>query len=393
MTGKTLFVVSIFLSLLASTAQAQESDRQQTIVGLSNSGFVAFTTRTAEINALNRASGFPEAVAMLTPQMLVDRNVIHRVLVDGNSKIVFGYDLSIESLTISKQFKVTVKPLDEEFVQQLRAGKAAFAALRFQRDGVIPTLPRATGAQMIEDGDAFALDLLVNRQTGIKIVDLVKVSYDRLRLNAPLAKPRPARDFTLNNVELAVRNFKLVVNEKEIAREASARLIAGAIVWFYVPGQGRFIFSLAPHAGYDFQKVGVIDQNKISFEIGGNRYEWISGAPIIAGSDDGVWNLWVLHDPAYNPDIFSPDAVAQNTQTNAGTPATPITSQWLSFDPTFLHNGGNKPPQRTGLVLKPKPQNAREASTVNKTATAPPKKPLRLRIGSADRIENVLPQR
>jgi hypothetical protein len=53
-------------------------------------------------------------------------------------------------------------------------------------------------------------------------------------------------------------------------------------LWFYVPERGRFIFSLVPREGYSFEKIGILEGNKIEFVINGERYEWVSGVEILA---------------------------------------------------------------------------------------------------------------
>ncbi|HET6893161.1 MAG TPA: hypothetical protein VFH31_18800, partial [Pyrinomonadaceae bacterium] len=57
-------------------------------------------------------------------------------------------------------------------------------------------------------------------------------------------------------------------------------------------------------------KVGLIEDNKISFAWNGVSYEWVSREPIVGSG--GLWNLWVLHDPNF-VDIFAP--VETNTKT------------------------------------------------------------------------------
>ena len=44
----------------------------------------------------------------------------------------------------------------------------------------------------------------------------------------------------------------------------------------------------------NFEKIAVLDENKIEFTVNGERYEWVSGAPILPNG--GSWYLWVLHD-------------------------------------------------------------------------------------------------
>jgi hypothetical protein len=76
---------------------------------------------------------------------------------------------------------------------------------------------------------------------------------------------------------------------------------SGAVIWFYVPGRGRFILSLRPHEGYDFQKMGVIENDQISFTVGTDQYQWISSAPVVLVG--GRFGLWVLHDTDYRPEL------------------------------------------------------------------------------------------
>jgi len=85
---------------------------------------------------------------------------------------------------------------------------------------------------------------------------------------------------------------------------------AGALLWFYVQNRGRFIVSLVPRPGYEFQRVGIIEDNRIEFTVNDNHYEWLSSSPILPGG--GTWNLWVLHDPKYAPIFGSDPAPAPN---------------------------------------------------------------------------------
>lgn len=363
----------LLLCLAASTnvLRAQEAKRlRQIVVPLPGTGFVAFKTEAAATTT--DASGAPPAPdisAMLRPQMLVSEdNLIHRVLVDGEGRFIFGYDLMIEPLVASKQFKVYVKPLNTELEKQLRARDAARLApdQRHLEAQVSKTLPRSADAQVIGDGDELALDLLVNHDTGIKIIDLVKVSANPFRsIEVPFAYP-PPRDFTLNNVELALRDFKLRINGEEVTTKNPVRECKGALVWFYVPGRGRFIFSLAPHTGYDFRKVGVIEDSKISFALEGINYEWISREPVI-NANNGKWNLWVLHDKEFTPDLSAPE---------------PDSSKTKSIE-TILRNAMNT--KQSALKTKEITPDSRAANQSSDT--------MRVSVGSADRIENLLPRK
>ena len=152
----------------------------------------------------------------------------------------------------------------------------------------------------------------------------------------------------------------------------SASPVAGTLVWFYVQGHGRFIFSLAPRDGYEFQKVGVVDGNRIEFIMGGDRYEWLSASPILSGG--GAWNVWVLHDPKYSP-LFGGDKPP-----DAGKSA----AQKVDEAMAKVNANVNMPTQSGRSMAAP----ARRTETQKVDAPKPP----RVMIGSADRIENLWPR-
>lgn len=387
MKSKTLISLIVCL-LLCAQAHAQDEraqEQRQQVVPLESAGFVAFKVETvpgaSQSAASNGASG---AQALVNPQALAgEHHVIHRVLSDADGDFVFGYDLTVEPLAGAKQFRVAVGPLSPEFAGQLRAGKLPATSVA-GRDGTSPsnisvhTISRSTEAQLIDDGDAFALDLLVNQQTGVKIVDMVKVSFDRRKLwETPGGEQMyPVRDFTLANVELAVRDYRLLVNDELMAGGKPTRGCEGALVWFYVPGKGRFIFSLIPHPGYDFRKIGVIEDNKISFALGGDRYEWVSSAPIVGNG--GSWNVWVLVDSTYVPiPEFYPPAQKSSEEASARGGLRQAMSQLL--EGFFLRDKS-----KAGHQVKQQPASvAKDDKLLSR---------VRVSIGAADRIENLWPK-
>lgn len=358
---------------------------EQFVVPLHGEGFIAFKIEAAPVAGAPKVSvKLDEIQASLTPQvMLADNHVVHRVLVDAEGGFVFGYDLVVEPVVATKQFKVSVKPMSAEFEEQLRSRQSATAATTgaARAPQNVSTLPRAADAQLIDDGDAFALDLLVNPQTGVKIVDVVKVSFDRARLwSAPPRRSVPLRDFTLGNVELAMSDYKLTINGELVGggRDKAARGFAGALLWFYVPERGRFIFSLMPHEGYDFQKVGRIENNKISFTLGGDAYEWTSSAPVVGTSGGGSWNLWVLHDAAYVSDFDSQEQIVE------GAEGSPPAASGGASTPDWM---------RDSLERIRRERRAEFEARVDNRKRAGGRRRPRVLVGGADRIENLLPKR
>jgi hypothetical protein len=377
----SLLMLLLLPCAISQSASAQKGGTateraRQFVMPLHGEGFIAFRVEAAPASAPNVPANLEQIQAALTPQVLLaDNYVVHRVLVDAEGNFVFGYDLVVEPVAATKQFKVSIKPLDAEFEEQLRSRQpAATRAAGVQRAPQnVSTFPREGVAQLIDDGDAIALDLLVNSQTGVKIVDVVKVSFDRAKLwSAPPRRSIPLRDFTLGNVELAMRDYKLTINGEVVGgQKPAARGLASALIWFYVPERGRFIFSLIPHEGYDFQKVGSIENNKISFKLGGDLYEWTSAAPIVGNG--GNWNLWVLHDADYVSDFASSEQIAGGREEQTSSP------EWLQ-DPL-------------ARLRRERQRGEFETRTNDKTKRSAATKRPRVLVGGADRIENLLPKR
>lgn len=389
MNSKAQLIISLGLALLllmlcggfvAPHAHAQKGAAErgvsQFVMPLHGEGFIAFKIEAAPTGEPKVSAQLNEIQAALTPQVLLaDNYVVHRVLVDAGGSFVFGYDLIVEPVAASKQFKISVKPLSAEFEEQLRARQPAGAGTKHGAPQTVSTLPRAADAQLIDDGDAFALDLLVNAQTGVKIVDVVKVSFDRAKLwtAPPLRRGVPLRDFALGNVELAVSDYKLMINGKLAGGGGKpARGCEGALLWVYVPGRGRFIVSLIPREGYDFQKVGRIEDNKISFTLGGDVYEWTSSAPVVGTG--GNWNLWVLHDAAYVSDFASQEQIVEGVEGSSQGEDT-TSSRWL--------NETLESARRRRADYEARETKAKRAAAAR----------ARVLVGGASGIENLLPKR
>jgi hypothetical protein len=283
--------------------------------------------------------------------------IIHRVVSDASRQVIFGYDLWIDADPKTKKFSVAVLPADKAFRSKFLKDSA------IQREDVFATFQNSTSPQLLADGDAVSLELLVNRQLGVKIVDVVKLSFDRSKLRERSFDP--IKDFTPDAVALSVRNYQLLIDGKLIGSSNSTTGTAGSLLWFYVPGRGRFIVSLVPRDGYSFEKIGVLDENRIEFSAGGEHYEWLSGAPILAGG--GAWNVWVLQDKNYTP-IFG-----GNDRMQSRSPGV--------FDK--LKNSVSLADGRATVMLNGiPPPTDHQPSPIRQ----------RVMIGAADRIENLLPK-
>ena len=218
----------VVLQLLVFTCVlAQEGGREQTIVPMKGGFFVAFTTGAPGANGWSTTSA----------EALFESNTIRRVFVDSGGSLYFGYALVVEPLAGSRQFRVSVRPLSPEDETELRARKT-FQGLRIHPSYSPEGLSRSAAPQVIADGDAFALDVLVNPRTGEKITDHVAVSSDEATLleatTAAAGGGGEPRDFTLADVELKVSNYQLLVNGELVAAANRAGAVSGPVIWFHL---------------------------------------------------------------------------------------------------------------------------------------------------------------
>lgn len=355
-----IWAALLCLHCVGLVAMAQNAGKRPLVLQVSNGGFVAFSSETSSADRPN--ADLRTLPAALNSQALAgEGRIIHRVLTDSEGRVIFGYDLWIESDPSSKKFNFAVLPSDQAFRNRFLKESA-----RHQGDAVFATFPKSSAKQSLDDGDAVSLELLVNREAGVKIIDVVKVTFDRssFRESAPEAPPK---DFTLDAVVLAIKSYQLLIDGDLVAHGRSTVKCAGSLLWFYVPDGGRFIFSLVPREGYPFQKIGVLDGNRIEFTMNGKQYEWFSGDAILPNG--GTWNLWVLQDPKYTP-LFALDKPIAKKEPNA--------LQKLN-DAVGITEG------RAGLTFR-KPSRTPTQDDRSKNIRAP-----RVMIGGADSMENLLP--
>jgi len=354
-----ILIFLLCLHGLAISAAAQNPAMHQLILQVSNGGFVAFRSETSAPNSQNSSDNNSFATLLYSQAFAGKGQIIHRVLTDAQQNVVFGYDLWVNADPLTKKFSVAVLPADEAFRRGFLKDSTPL-----RPTSEFATFPKSTAAQTLDDGDAVSLELLVNRESGVKIVDVVSVTFDRSRLRENRLESIP-KDFTLDAVSLAVKNYSLSINGNLVGKSKSSIGCTGALLWFYVPERGRFIFSLVPREGYQFEKVAVLDGNRIEFTVNGERYEWVSSTSILPNG--GTWNLWVLHDPDYTP-LFGSEAAP---------PIKKGPNVFEKLDRALIRQGAV-------LMVGPGWQGKRESNAVDV--------PQRVMVGGADSMENLLPK-
>src|SRR3954454_10170369 len=133
----------------APRARANTTDvkdgKPQVVVALQGGAPAGIRTESEPPSAQDAPSNFVEAGEK--------PNLVRRVFVDSKDELFFGYELLVERVG-SKQFRVAVRPLSEEYLKQLTARPA------FRRRRLHPSYNASafsTAPQLVGDGDTFAL--------------------------------------------------------------------------------------------------------------------------------------------------------------------------------------------------------------------------------------------
>jgi hypothetical protein len=229
--------------------------------------------------------------------VIVKGKQIHVVMIDAENRGYFGYDVTTEVLPDPSMYRITFGELT-----------ADADALRLLSDDA-PTYRRLAtpdwggpAVRTIRRGEVLALTLLVNTRTGQKIVDYLTAVKpgEQPRQLGPLPFNRVQeegmpRDFHADDAWLDVRPESITLDGNSVRTPGRS---SGALPFFSIPNQGRFILSLTPQPALGFRKAGEIRGSTINFTINGHTVNLVSSGRIAPGH--GPFNLYVLHQPEWS---------------------------------------------------------------------------------------------
>jgi len=120
-----------------------------------------------------QAGGMGEVVVQRT-------NGVSRVLFDEEGGTYFGYRLEAEALAIPGRLRVVLRPLSPRIADDLRRRTGCLGC---PLPKPLAAGPEHPAPRVVSDGDFLTFDLLVNPQTGGKILDAVKVSSEPISVD------------------------------------------------------------------------------------------------------------------------------------------------------------------------------------------------------------------
>jgi hypothetical protein len=247
-----------------------------------------------------------------------------RTVMDSVTHEYFGYEVLLEEQQPGT-YRATFGP--SGFTSMEMASKGAPAKDWSLR---APALP---ASQIVHDGDVISVELMADAATGEKLIEDITIQPFSQRLPmAPLAPATtgaigfapqpasrtvptvegPARDFSAGDAEMRLAQPRLTINgiEESFTQTQTGpggmltsiplnRNASGQLVWFYVPGKGRYILSLIARPELEFKKAGELRGGRIKFTVGADTFTLECPNEIAEGH--APYNLYVLSDPLYEP--------------------------------------------------------------------------------------------
>ena len=100
-----------------------------------------------------------------------------------------------------------------------------------------------------------------------------------------------AQSVSKERIYLQLGNTIITENGKPVI-EVGGKCGAGEVLGFHIPKKGWFVASVEPFADYNFQKIGKLEGNRITFKVDDRKYEIISNQPI--SPQISSLDLWVV---------------------------------------------------------------------------------------------------
>ncbi|HLK17967.1 MAG TPA: hypothetical protein VKT81_03390 [Bryobacteraceae bacterium] len=281
---------SWFLFIGACTALSQEPlarPGQLFYFGYSGSNKVEI-----QIAVIVRPEGFSEQISAGGITSAREADGASHYIIDQAHRQYFGYDVSAENTSTAGEYRLTISPL-------------TWTPSKEQGQLSPVLLPKYPAPQILRESDTMELVVLSSPDGKQQVVDYIQVRHKPDPPEpAALSSKSAAKDYVPDDgpIKFNFDSYAIWVNGAKYSGSTDSYWQSGATLWFYFPGEGRYLFSLIPQEG--FSKAGEIRDNAIAFEAGGRQIEIIT-TKLIVGDSSGAWNLYSFHDPVFQAENAS----------------------------------------------------------------------------------------
>jgi len=243
-----------------------------------------------------------------------------RSVIDDSKHEYSGYEVLVEEQG-ADTYNVTFGPLTFTSMEldSMGAPSKEWSARTLQ-------LPES---KVVHKGETFSIELISDPSTGSTLFEDITIEPFVRTLPTGIAAggitsfggqpgarttptvEGPARDYSALDAELRLIQARITVNGVEQSVDPQApggmpplptvvgRSVNGPLVWFYLPGKGRYILSLASRPELGFTKTGEVRGGAIKFSMDGDTFG--VECPTEIASGHAAYNLWVLRDATYEP--------------------------------------------------------------------------------------------
>ena len=247
---------------------------------------------------------------------IVGKSYFTRIVMDSVKHEYFGYEVLLEEQQAGTYLATFGKP----GVSPMEAAATAGAGLSPWSVRTL-ALPEP---KVVRDGDIISIELMRDATTGDKLIDDITIQpFSQRPTTGPLARPGlqglpgltgsraplgnravptvegTPRDFSTADAEMRLSQLRATLNGTPQSTTGRVSNVTGSLVWFYLPGRGRYILSLVPRPELDFQRAGEVRGGAITLTLGGDAITLESPLEIATGN--APYNLYVLRDPQWEP--------------------------------------------------------------------------------------------
>ena len=182
----------------------------------------------------------------------------------GAAKSTFVRFVRDNLLRIYVSYSVTIEAAPESGAYRVSFGPSTAPSL--PQDWKTASPAGLPVPQIMRDGDELPIELYPAGPNNLSLIDYLRVgTRDKMphRQEAPRDAYAEDAEFTLSQPRLSLNG---------VASAAVPETIHGAAVWIYVPGNGRYVLSFAPHAELGFKRAGEANGSLVTLVIDGNVF-------------------------------------------------------------------------------------------------------------------------